>query len=235
MEKELELFENYIKNFDLNKKGIYYKYKHTFRTVSFAEEIARSLNLSEEDINLSKICALFHDIGRFSQYTEFGTFNDLESIDHGDRGEEVLKELDYKNDIVLKAVKLHNKIYLPDGLGERESLFCKIVRDADKIDIMIEQATTNEDEKYYLDEENKNRLLNCELLKSIDNNNDSLKMYKRIAFIFDLNFKRSFEIINEKNLINKKMDIIIDKFPNDETKMFKEFFNNYVNKQLENI
>ena len=37
-------------------------------------------------------------------------------------------------DIIKKSIKYHNKLDLPDSLGEKEKLFCNIIRDADKAD-----------------------------------------------------------------------------------------------------
>ena len=36
--------------------------------------------------------------------------------------------------IIRKAVKYHNKYGLPDGLSNKELVYCNIIRDADKID-----------------------------------------------------------------------------------------------------
>jgi hypothetical protein len=38
--------------------------------------------------------------------------------------------------VIEKAVRLHNVFALPEGLTERERMFCQILRDADKIDIL---------------------------------------------------------------------------------------------------
>lgn len=232
MKEELKLFEDYIKNYDRSIKAIDSKYHHTFRVIDYSTQIAKSLNLSEEDTNICKICALFHDIGRFPQYMKYQSYDDYETCDHGDLGEKVLKELGYNNEIVLKAVKYHNKVSIPNNLTERESMFCKILRDADKIDIMLKQANVNKDEVYYIDDYNKNRLLNNRLLEKIDSKNSCLVIYKVTAFIFDVNYKKTFEILKKEDIVNKKMKLIIDKFPNEEAKELENHFNKYLEEKL---
>ena len=45
--------------------------------------------------------------------------------------------------IIYKAIKNHNKYKIEEGLSEKEKLYSKIIRDADKIDI-INIFTTRE-------------------------------------------------------------------------------------------
>ena len=54
--------------------------------------IASSIGLNEEKINLAKLIGLLHDIARFEQYTRYQTFRDIESIDHGNLGAEILQQ-----------------------------------------------------------------------------------------------------------------------------------------------
>ena len=136
MDNEIRIFENYVKDFDKSIPEVEYKYNHTYRVVSYAKQIADSLNLSKEEYNRASICALFHDIGRFPQIRDYDTYSDLISIDHGDKGYEILNELGYDDEIVKTAVKYHNKKEIPK-FDELTDLHCKLVRDADKIDIML--------------------------------------------------------------------------------------------------
>ena len=50
MEKELEFFENYVREFDMSNEKIEHKYGHTHRVVAYMKEIAGSLNLSEKEL-----------------------------------------------------------------------------------------------------------------------------------------------------------------------------------------
>ncbi len=92
-----------------------------------------------------------HDIGRFEQLRLYNTFRDRESIDHAKLGVEILFGKGYirnfieKNDsdeIIEKAIRYHSTYQLPQGLPGKMRLFCNIIRDADKIDILKVSADT---------------------------------------------------------------------------------------------
>ena len=150
IEKAESEFNTYVKNYDMDNVNINRKVFHSHRVKQIAEEIAKSLNLSEEEIKLAKLIGLLHDIARFEQYTRYQTFSDLKSIDHGDYGVEILKQnnfirnfidTDEYDTIIFKAIKNHNKLKIEDGLTEKELLYSKIVKDADKLDIYYETIT----------------------------------------------------------------------------------------------
>lgn len=123
-------------------KGIRIKEIHTGYVTSNAREIAKHLHLEERDVQLAEIMGLFHDVGRFRQYTLYHTFNDSKSEDHADLGVRVLSELDFMQKLpaedyalVCFAIKNHNKMYIEPAESKRELLFARLLRDADKLDI----------------------------------------------------------------------------------------------------
>ena len=86
--------------------------------------------------------ALLHDTGRYSQWQEFGTFQDSKSVDHAQRGVEVITREGWlsgltaaERKMVLAAVAVHNRKELPDGLDAKTAAQAHLVRDADKLDI----------------------------------------------------------------------------------------------------
>ena len=103
------------------------------------------LNLDKENIELAKLIGLLHDIGRFEQIKQYNTFSDKDSIDHGKLGVEILfKQGKIRNfiksakydEIIKKAILNHNRKEIEKGLNPKELLHSKIIRDADKIDIL---------------------------------------------------------------------------------------------------
>ena len=76
IEKARKEFDNYTKNYDLDNENLNKKYYHTYRVMGICKAIAKSLKLSDEEINLAKIIGLLHDIARFEQYTKYRTFAD---------------------------------------------------------------------------------------------------------------------------------------------------------------
>ena len=91
IKKAEEEFKSYVSNYDITQKPIERKKFHTFRVEKICGEIAVLLGLDEEKINLAKLIGLLHDIARFEQHTIYGTYDDLNSIDHGDLAIEILK------------------------------------------------------------------------------------------------------------------------------------------------
>lgn len=118
------------------------KERHTFLVCDITRRLAAQIGLSESDTNLAETIALLHDTGRFEQFKQYRTYKDPESINHCLLGLEVLRSegiLDRLDPahrpIIERAVEYHGMKDLPAGLDERTNLFCKLIRDADKVDI----------------------------------------------------------------------------------------------------
>lgn len=234
MKENIELFNNYYKQFDSSLDGVHRKYEHTFRVVDYAKKIAQSLNLSDEDIELAEKCALYHDISRFKQWTDYQTFEDSHSYDHGDMSYEITKELGITDEIILTSIKHHNKYRLPDGLDERTLMFCNITRDADKLDIMMINGRVCNDEELVIPEGTMESFINHELVK---NNRDAwnssvYEILRYLAFIFDMNYKESFKIVKDTDIVNIKCNTILDKFDDERIKQIKDICNKYVDERI---
>lgn len=251
LEKAKKEFETFVKQYDLKNEKIKRKFGHSFRVMENAGQIAKSLNLSGEEIELSKLIGLLHDIGRFEQEKIYKTFKDHESIDHGDLGVDILEKENYireyivenkYDNIILKAIKNHNKLYIEDGLTKQELLFSKIVRDADKLDIFYEGVKLFWTNKEEIEEINKSKLSS----KAIETFNKNNLMDKKdiiteadgilnfIGFMFDINFKYDFEIIKKQNYINKILDKFefTDEITANQMKNARIIANEYIEKQL---
>ena len=70
---------NYIRSFYSDdaevQQGIEIKEKHTGYVTANCIELAHFLKLDEHDTELAEIIGLFHDVGRFRQYSIYKTFN----------------------------------------------------------------------------------------------------------------------------------------------------------------
>ena len=232
--KEAEaLFNDYYERFDHSLRGVYMKYAHTYRVVDYAKQIADSINLTGDDYELSCKCALFHDIARFKQWQVYNTFEDKLSFDHGDEGYNILKELNVNDEIILASTKYHNK-YAVGDVDDRTLLFCNITRDADKLDIMMEQTNTCNDTELIIPEDVIESFRNKKLTynKIESESSDVTNILRSVAFIFDINFKKSFEIIKETDIVNKKFDVIMEKFNDDIIKELKQICNEYIDERV---
>jgi len=140
-------FREYTARFGLDNSMIRHKVEHTIRVAENCRQIAKSLCLEGDSVELAWFLGLLHDIGRFEQVRRYGTFIDSVSLDHAEFGADLLfreklirlfpaENLTEEQRVLLEtAIRLHNKLVLPADLDERTELFCDIIRDADKVDI----------------------------------------------------------------------------------------------------
>lgn len=236
----LNIFNRYVKAFDFRDKDIRLKFHHTYRVLEYAKQIGISLKLNERDMRLAQICALLHDIGRFEQIITYHTYDDIISIDHGKLGYDILKEglindfvADEKEQkIVLFAVLNHNKFPVPKT-NDVNKFFTNIVRDADKMDILKEQALTVTDEnpkvnKQIIDCLYKKEVIRSELVKT-----DVDVICKCLGFIFDINYKYTYKFILDEKIIENKIQLI-EIYTNEDMGDLEEYLINYVKTQLKN-
>ena len=212
----MKYFDEYVFNYDMQDPDINYKYYHSYRVMDIMEKLAIKLNLPKKDIELAKIIGLLHDIGRFEQDKLYNSFKD-NKMDHGDYGIEVLnktnilkntniEESDYI--VVYKAIKNHNKFEIQENLSERELLFSKLIRDADKLDILY--ALSNKEIKPILKQDES--LITKELDTSFFNNQKGNIKYSKsnndglvitFCYIYDINFLETYQIIKENKYYEK--------------------------------
>lgn len=238
-------FDEYVSNFDMSNKMIKDKYYHTYRVCELSKNIAKSLNLNDEDISLAYLIALLHDIGRFLQAKEYNTFDDLKSVDHAYLGYKILFEEDLirsfvdddlYDDIIKKAILNHNKYEMQKDLNDRELLHSKIIRDADKLDIIyniihFDNIVFSDNDSFIRNEMIKcfkdNKPIRVKLNTTI---NEAILI--RFAFVFDLNFNFSYEYYKKHDLVNKMYSKIHNK------ELFKDYIdilNNYIERKCDNV
>ncbi|MEG0022055.1 MAG: HD domain-containing protein [Bacilli bacterium] len=149
----IEEFNKYVNGFDRNDINIEVKYQHSFRVMELAKKYATNLGFSKEDIELATLIGLLHDFGRFEQLRVYHTYVDSRSIDHADYSVEqlfdnnqIINFTDKKEnyEIIKFAIKNHNKHHIEETNNERMLMHAKLIRDADKIDIIYLLGFLNE-------------------------------------------------------------------------------------------
>lgn len=248
-------FEKFLnESFDINDEKISYKINHTYNVVENAKYLCECLKLDEINTELAMIIALLHDIGRFDQAKEMKTFReDITNFDHATLGVKFLfKNGEIKNyineesyyPIIEKAIANHSKYILDEtGMSDIEILHCKIIRDADKIDSFRAKTV---DDIYTMANINKEDIENSKVTKKVY---DAFKEHKTIiskdrqtgldiwtsyiAFIFGLEFKGSYELINKNDYLNKlfnRFEYKVDKSTMEELKKCAfDYLNNELN------
>ena len=90
LENAKKEFLDYTSQFDKKNKNIERKIGHSLRVMEISAKISKTLNLNQEEEQIASLIGLLHDIGRFKQYSQYQTFQDSKSIDHGKLGVEIL-------------------------------------------------------------------------------------------------------------------------------------------------
>lgn len=154
--KCLKAYDDYANNFKPFSNGDKLKIKHTKFVAQNCVLLAKKL--CPEFVDLAWLIGLLHDLGRFEQLQKYHSFKDDKTVDHADLCVEILFERGLINDFAAcftgsamdieqakNAIKLsifnHNKIEIQPGLTGINLTLCKIIRDADKLDIFRVCAT----------------------------------------------------------------------------------------------
>lgn len=118
------------------------KLDHTRHVAKNAREIARELEWAPEDVRMAEALGWLHDVGRFSQFAEFGHLHDATSVNHGLRGFEIARDSgilaqlpDGCRTSLLEGIRHHNAKTIPATISAAGLPFLKLIRDADKLDI----------------------------------------------------------------------------------------------------
>jgi HD superfamily phosphohydrolase YqeK len=214
--------ERIKQNFDLKKN-------HIQRVIDNVTTLAQSLNWETEKVRVAQLIALLHDIGRFEQFKQYQTFADSVSEDHAELGIKIIVENGWLNNLeenlqklILRAVSNHNKLVIPKTDSEEIVLFSKIIRDADKIDIYdicikeYQSRSTKKNNSLTLDLKN-SPAISSEVAKSILSSKLPDKKHlitvtdfklMQMAYVFDVNFKTTFEIISQRQYLQKIFDTL---------------------------
>lgn len=139
----LRISSEYYSGLPEEDRNLDIKREHSFRVLDNASSIVDALDLAPRYAELCRLAALYHDLGRFPQYRRYKTFLDAASKSHGVLGAIAIRqrglfpELDETERTMVKAaVLLHNRRFVPLNIPDEIRCMTRIVRDADKLDIM---------------------------------------------------------------------------------------------------
>ncbi|MFC1607050.1 HD domain-containing protein [Candidatus Latescibacterota bacterium] len=149
--KQLEKIHNWLQSYSesflsQSKKfrvSLVPRMNHITRVADNCRLLGEQLGWSKSDKNIIEALGLLHDVGRFSQYADFGTFDDKDSLQHSDRSFEVAEHsgiLDglkpETHRIMADGIRHHNTKKPPQDIHPDSWTFISLLRDADIIDKM---------------------------------------------------------------------------------------------------
>lgn len=118
------------------------KREHCAFVARNCRDLARGEGWTAADIHAAEALGVLHDIGRFPQLEEYGTFLDAQSIDHGKRGWQAVQESGVLDSVepalkgaLLDGVRYHNARLIPTDLPAGHLRWVNLIRDADRLDI----------------------------------------------------------------------------------------------------
>jgi len=200
---------------------------HTEKVVENILILADSLDLSDNEKHVAEIVARFHDIGRL--WLLLPENGEIKITDPAEASLEYLKasqtfgQLDEPTkDIVIQVIKNYNKPDLQKKEGEAILFYIKLLRDADKLDswrttaefIMRKGGMPNMVAELNLSAK---PIVAASISKTIieggiTNKSDLVTFCDfylfQMAWIFDLNFKKSFQLLNQKQYIRHLYDAL---------------------------
>lgn len=192
------------------------------------QEIARQEGMDEQTVQMARIIALLHDMGRFRQFVDFGTFDDSKSLNHAELSVRLLYQEDFNQLIpeeemllISQSILQHNLPEITGNLNGKVALFSRLLRDADKIDIWKLQSKKDvifalgefeSADHYDVPDEihrcfTEKRIVKVELASSI---NDFRLL--RLGWIFDMNFQSTFRLLIRKDYAS----MILTRIPDSE-------------------
>lgn len=253
LDKAKKVFEQYVSNYDRNNDKVLLKINHTYRVMKCAKNIAISLNLTQDEIDLATLIGLLHDIGRFEQLKRYDSYIDSQTIDHANLAVEILFDDglidsfvagdEQIKEVIKTAIYNHNKYAIEDNLDDQILMHCKIIRDADKIDIfntgLIESIEAfqgvSQDvlEHDVISRHIYDTFMNNETVVSTTRKTSLDCWVSFLALIFDLHYQYSYEYILKNDFINR----LIDKYDyyNQDTNEQMEMIRIHANNYLKNI
>lgn len=230
-------FKKYVSNYDLTDERVKLKMDHTYRVAELCARIAKQIGCIEEEIELAWLIGLLHDFGRFEQLRRYDTFMDAKSVEHGQLGVELLyKERNIHQFIdvsdydifIQKAIWYHSAYQLPKKLKEKERVFCQILRDADKIDILkvnvevpieiIYGAKKEDVQNSVVTEEVMNQFLNHQTILHVTKKTIVDRLVGHLSLVFGLEYAVSVNIVKKQGYLEK-----ILAFQSDNSKTRQQF------------
>ena len=249
MNKYYQWFDNFVEQHlntpNRDQSNYELKIEHTYRVKENILELGKLAGLSDEKQQLCELTGLFHDLGRFKQYTEYNSFSDSISGSHGDLSVQildvynVLSELEPMSaDRIYQAITYHNYFLVPETIDEETKQLCHLLRDADKLDAFFLETKKDEHRSYNFEalseEKAYSDLVIQDLMngRQVDFKNIQYQYDRKLGIlglIFNLKYKESFELIEE----NKYIERLFEDLPKDFTmKQLEQFVTEYVTSKI---
>jgi len=228
-------FEEYAGNFLAGADGLRplfeLKRVHSCRVAGITRALARRLDWTAEEVRAAEAMGWLHDIGRFTQLAEFKTLDDRRSVHHGRRSCEVIEQSgllvessDGERKAILDGILHHNQPAIAEGLPPLSLRFAKLIRDADKVDILwhvqheVRSGMVDRHPEIILGVDRTSRAVNPEVLAEIRTGRPGSYQHIRtlsdffliqLSWVYDLNYAATFDLL----AVHGTMKTLVDHLP----------------------
>lgn len=164
-ENVINAFAEYVRNYDPSDEKIKLKIDHTYRVAGLCQRIAESLGLSEPDVDIAWLLGMLHDIGRFEQIRRFGTFNDVQSVDHAEFGADLL----FKEGLIRKfAEGYYEECELAEPENQEDEQIIKNNEHHNKDTGLLEMAIRQHNKYRVKEDLTERQRMFCDILRDAD-------------------------------------------------------------------
>lgn len=220
-------FAEYVSYYNAEDPKVKLKIDHTYRVAALCEQIGESVLESDEQIDVAWLLGMLHDIGRFEQLRRFGTFSDAQSIDHANFGADLLFKdglLEQYVEIadpalralIEHAIRQHSAYRIDESLDDVTKTFCKILRDADKIDILKVNHDVPTEEIYNVTTKVlKNDIVSQGVMDNFKLHQATPRAMKQtavdnivghISLVYELEYPISYELVKKQGYLDKLLE-----------------------------
>ncbi|MCH8219528.1 MAG: HD domain-containing protein [Planctomycetes bacterium] len=236
--QELERwFERYVAGFttcegtdDYVQRNLESRCEHIMRTREEMALLCEKLQLNAQRRLICDAIALLHDVGRFEQFVQYRTFNDHVSVNHGALGisilrrEAILASFPAQEQYAIEtAIAGHNLKQMPKDLSGDALLFTRLIRDADKIDILYcsvqyfqqyrQDPLSVDLELEFSDAPSCTPEVVAALLAGQQVPYERLETLHdlqllQLGWVYDVNFEATFERLQQRGLLDQLLDFL---------------------------
>lgn len=221
-------FSHYVTTFysasEEQQRNIILKEQHTRRVCREIQDMGQALGLSDPDLLLAETAALFHDLGRFRQWQQYGTFRDDQSENHAAMALRILEEnkvlaglVPEEQELIRQAIRFHNVLSVPESEDYKTMQLIRMLRDADKLDIFrvfLDHFNSPPEQKNFSVEWNLPETPGCSgaIMSDLRNHRISSLTHVRnrndfklllLGWIFDINFLPAFRQILQRKYVEQ--------------------------------
>ncbi len=219
--KIMKVFEQYVKNFDMNKGNVKAMYFHSIKMMELCKDIATNIGIfNEEEIIVCGLIGLFHNLGMFSNklknciVTEDDTDTPKQTIDILFDSKKLIRKIteDTKYDDVIKiAIYCQNKSGLPQGFDNKTLHFCMIIKDANVIE-KFRMVTNYPYMDMYIDNYPNDLIYDdfkkFKAISSKASDNDADKILEVMSNVFKVYYSYSYSLLKEESSVNKLINAL---------------------------